>query len=88
MEELKDWSTSIGKSISVRVGDGLGDWNRDEGKDSTRGDDEKLMMAFWLRSLGMCSEKADDSVREISYRPHPARSTRMLLVFDGGEGRN
>jgi hypothetical protein len=45
MEELNDWSTSIGKSsVSVRVGEGAGDGNREEGNDSTRGDEENMLI--------------------------------------------
>lgn len=45
MDELNDWSTSSGKSVSVRVGEGAGEGNRDEGKDSIRGDEENMSMA-------------------------------------------
>lgn len=44
MDELKDWSTSMGKSVSVRVGEGTGEENRLEGKDSFRGEEEKASM--------------------------------------------
>jgi hypothetical protein len=40
MDELKDWSTSMGRSVSVRVGEGTGEEKRVEGKDSMRGDEE------------------------------------------------
>lgn len=49
MEELKDWSTSAGKSTSVWVGEGAGDtlgdrdgeWSWLIVNDSTSGEDEK-----------------------------------------------
>lgn len=43
MDELKDWSTSIGRSVSVCVGDGTGEEKRVVGNDSESGDEEKLM---------------------------------------------
>lgn len=53
IDELKDWSTSIGKSTSVFVGEGTGDKLGDsdgESKrfrvnDSTSGDDEKAAIS-------------------------------------------
>lgn len=66
----------MGRSVSVRVGDGLGDENREEGKDSTRGDDEKLMMAFRDDGrIGMSCQEADDSDWEISYCAHPVKAS-------------
>lgn len=44
IDELNDWSTSIGKSISVRVGEGAGEEKRVDGKDSTSGEEEKQSM--------------------------------------------
>ena len=41
---MKDWSTSIGSSFSVLVGDGAGEEKRVEGKDSISGDDENVSM--------------------------------------------
>jgi hypothetical protein len=58
MDELKDWSTSIGKSFSVRVGDMFGDGKRVDGNDSTSGDDMKLIL---FRPVS-CQE-ADESER-------------------------
>lgn len=49
MDELNDWSTSIGRSPDSVVGDGFGDEYRVEGNESAMGEDEKLMMAFWRR---------------------------------------
>lgn len=67
MDELKDWSTSIGRSVSVRVGEGLGEENRDP-KDSTMGDEEKLMMVtFWMGYVSLRTS----SVGRFSYCVHP-----------------
>lgn len=55
MDELNDWSTSAGKSTSVRVGDAAGEIagesNLPQGKDSVKGEDEKASI-FALLSLG------------------------------------
>jgi hypothetical protein len=65
IDELNDRSTSIGKSTSVRVGERAGDEKRDEGKDSTRGDEENesMLMKLWLcRAVS----RGPDAVRRYS----------------------
>jgi hypothetical protein len=51
MEELNDWSTSMGRSASVRVGDGNGEEKRVEGKDSMSGDEEKQKLILATASI-------------------------------------
>lgn len=53
MDELNDSSTSIGRSVSVFVGEGLGDEKHDEG--DSMGEDEKLMLGGERASDGSVS---------------------------------
>ena len=46
IEELNDWSTSMGNSDSVLVGDVTGDEKRVEGKESRSGDEENMSMVM------------------------------------------
>jgi hypothetical protein len=45
IDELNDSSTSIGRSLSVFVGEGLGEEKYEPEGDAARGEDEKLMAA-------------------------------------------
>lgn len=51
MDELNDWSTSIGKSVSVLVGDGSGEGKREEGKLSMSGEEENMSMMLGLNQV-------------------------------------
>ena len=53
MEVLNDWSTSIGSSESVPVGERNGDEDRVEGKDSMHGEEESESMMPTRRSCAV-----------------------------------
>jgi len=65
IEELNDWSTSIGSSDSVPVGDGTGEEKRVEGKDSIRGDEENMS----IMSIGRVDgHEVGDNARLLRWR--------------------
>lgn len=45
MDELNDWSTSMGRSFSVLVGEGLGEGKRVEGNDPHIGEEDRTSIS-------------------------------------------